>query len=79
MKYYTFPVIIEKEPDDPGYFAHSPVLPGCVSDGLTIEETRQNMREAAKLYVSDLVARGEPIPRAVDCVVVEELTLGIPA
>jgi predicted RNase H-like HicB family nuclease len=79
MKYYTFPVIIEKEPEDPGYFAYSPVLPGCVSDGLTIEETRENMRDAMQLHVQVLIERGEPVPQAGDVVLLEELTLGIPA
>lgn len=79
MKYYAFPVIIEKEPEDPGYFAHSPLLPGCVSDGLTIEETRGNMRDAIALHVEVLVERDEPVPQNEDAVMLEEVTLGIPA
>jgi antitoxin HicB len=76
---YTFPIIIEKEPEDPGYFAHSPLLPGCYSDGLTIEETRENMREAVQLHVEMLLEHGDSIPQAEDVVLVEEMTLGIPA
>jgi predicted RNase H-like HicB family nuclease len=78
---YTFPIIIEKEPEDPGYFAHSPLLPGCVSDGLTIEETRENMREAVALYLDVLRERGLPIPQATDPqpIVLEDLTVAIPA
>ena len=59
---YTFPIIIEKEPEDPGYFAHSPLLPGCYTDGLTIEETRANMREAIQLHVEMLIENGDPVP-----------------
>jgi len=46
MKFYDFEIVIEKEPDDEGYFAYSPSLPGCFSNGLTVEETRRNIREA---------------------------------
>lgn len=76
---YTFPIIIEKEPDDPGYFAHSPLLPGCYSDGLTIDETRENMREAIQLHVEMLLEHGDPIPQGDGVVTLEEMTLGIPA
>jgi predicted RNase H-like HicB family nuclease len=78
---YTFPIIIEKEPEDPGYFAHSPLLPGCYTDGLTIEETRQNMKEAIQLYVDALIERGMPVPtmNRNDLIVVEDLVVPIPA
>ncbi len=78
---YTFPIIIEKEPEDPGYFAHSPLLPGCFTDGLTIEETRVNMQEAVQLYVDGLIERGEPVPSSTDSslIVVEELSVAVPA
>ena len=39
VKFYDFEIVIEKEPEDAGYFAYSPSLPGCFSNGLTIEET----------------------------------------
>jgi predicted RNase H-like HicB family nuclease len=77
---YTFPITIEKEPEDPGYFAHSPLLPGCYSDGLTIEETRENMREAVQLHVEMLIENGDPVPALLAGVVVpEDLTVAIPA
>ena len=78
---YTFPIIIEKEPEDPGYFAHSPILPGCFSDGLTVEETRTSMREAIRLYLDMLIEGGEPVPEPVDSelVLVEDLVVAIPA
>lgn len=78
---YTFPIIIEKEPEDPGYFAHSPLLPGCYTDGLTIDETRENMREAIELYIDVLIERGEPVPVPDDTalILVEDLKVAIPA
>ena len=44
--------------------AFSPDLPGCGSLGDTLEETRQQMREAMELYLNDTSAAGEPIPAA---------------
>jgi predicted RNase H-like HicB family nuclease len=46
MRFYNFAIVIEKEPEDQGYSAYSPSLPGCFSNGRTIEEARRNMREA---------------------------------
>ena len=46
MRYYSFEIVIEKEPEDEGYLAYSPQLPGCFSNGRTIEETKINIREA---------------------------------
>jgi hypothetical protein len=31
MKFYSFQIVIEKEPEDEGYYAYSPTLPGCFS------------------------------------------------
>ncbi len=78
MRYYSFAIVIEKEPEDPGYFAYSPTLPGCFSNGTTIEAARANMREAILQHVESLIAQGEPLPESNDLVHVEELTLGIP-
>ena len=35
MRYFSFEIVIEKEPDDEGYYGHSPTLPGCYSNGKT--------------------------------------------
>lgn len=55
-------VVVKKEPEDEGYYAYSPTLPGCFSNGKSIEETVRNMREAARLHVESLVSHGQPIP-----------------
>ncbi|MBN1932945.1 MAG: type II toxin-antitoxin system HicB family antitoxin [Desulfobacterales bacterium] len=43
-----FNAIIEKDND--GYFAYVPKLKGCVSQGDTMEEALQNIKEAIELY-----------------------------
>ncbi len=78
MKYFTFEIVVEKELEDEGYSAYSPTLPGCFSNGLTIEETKKNIREAIQIHVESLLAHGQPIPQNEKLVHVEELTLGVP-
>jgi predicted RNase H-like HicB family nuclease len=62
MRYFSFEIVIEKEPEDEGYFAYSPTLPGCFSNDLTIEETKRNMREAIAQHLESLRVHGEIIP-----------------
>jgi predicted RNase H-like HicB family nuclease len=54
---------IERE-EDPraGYSVRCPDLPGCFSNGGTLAEAQQNMREAMELYLESLTAHGEEIP-----------------
>ncbi|OLC17953.1 MAG: hypothetical protein AUH29_00345 [Candidatus Rokubacteria bacterium 13_1_40CM_69_27] len=78
MKFYTFAIVIEKEEEDEGYLAYSPTLPGCFSNGKTIEEARRNIREAIQQHVESLLAHRQPIPQNEKIVHVEELTIGIP-
>ena len=42
-----------------GYTVFVPALPGCISEGDTLEEARQNIREAIALY---LEPTDEPVP-----------------
>ena len=78
MKFYTFEIVVEKEPEDEGYLAFSPTLPGCFSNGITIEEARRNMREAVQQHIESLLAHGQPVPQNENLVHVEELTVGVP-
>ena len=78
MKFYSFQIVIEKEPEDEGYLAYSPTLPGCFSNGKTIEEARRNIREAVELHLSSLAANSQEIPQDDKIVHVEELSVGIP-
>ncbi|MEW6351065.1 MAG: type II toxin-antitoxin system HicB family antitoxin [Thermodesulfobacteriota bacterium] len=78
MKYYSFEIVIEKEAEGEGYFAYSPTLPGCFSNGRTIEETKRNIREAISLHLESLRAHGEMIPQTERLVHIEELTVGFP-
>lgn len=50
------------EPDEGGFHAFCPGLPGCHTWGSTEAEALENLREAASLYLESLIAHGEPIP-----------------
>lgn len=78
MKFCTFEIVIEKEPDDPRYFAYGPTLPGCFSNGATIEDVKRNLREAIQQHMESLVAHGQPIAQNERLVHVGDLTVGVP-
>ncbi len=60
MKNISFSVIYEEAPEG-GYVAFAPSLPGCHTQGETIEETEKNIQEAIELYLESLEAHGEKI------------------
>ncbi|MEJ5239582.1 MAG: type II toxin-antitoxin system HicB family antitoxin [Anaerolineales bacterium] len=45
-----FKVVIEPS-DEGGYTVYVPSLPGCISEGETIEEALKNIQEAIELYL----------------------------
>lgn len=61
-KRFSFSVIYEQSPDG-GYVAFVPTLPGCHTQGETIEEAEKNIQEAIELYLESLKAHGEKIPQ----------------
>jgi predicted RNase H-like HicB family nuclease len=46
-------VILEPS-DEGGYTVHVPALPGCISEGDTLEEAMANIREAIELYLEPI-------------------------
>ncbi|MBI2971711.1 MAG: type II toxin-antitoxin system HicB family antitoxin [Candidatus Aenigmarchaeota archaeon] len=61
MKNYKLSVIVEK--DKNGYYAYCPELQGCYSQGDTYEEVINNIRDAIKLHLQDMIENGEEIPQ----------------
>jgi predicted RNase H-like HicB family nuclease len=60
MADYKFTVVIE--PDEDGFHAFVPALPGCHSCGATIEEARVNIIEAMELHIEGLQEDGVVVP-----------------
>jgi antitoxin HicB len=60
MKRFT--ILLHPEPEAGGYSVTVPALPGCFSQGDTVDEAIANAEDAIRLYLEDLEAEGEPIP-----------------
>jgi predicted RNase H-like HicB family nuclease len=58
MKYK---VMLEAQ-EEGGYTVYVPVLPGCVSEGESIAEALENIKEAIELYLESIQARGIALP-----------------
>ena len=60
MRQYT--IILEPEPEEGGYTVTVPALPGCRTQGESIEECIERAREAIAAWIADTEAAGEPVP-----------------
>jgi predicted RNase H-like HicB family nuclease len=56
-----YTILIHKA-EEGGFWSEVPVLPGCFSQGETIEETIANTKEAAELILSVLKEDNREIP-----------------
>jgi antitoxin HicB len=61
MQVYDFKVLLE--PDETGgYVVSCPSLPGCYTQGDTVAEALDNIKEAILLCLEDLQAQDQVIP-----------------
>ncbi|GCL43072.1 MULTISPECIES: type II toxin-antitoxin system HicB family antitoxin [Nostocales] len=49
---YKVSIVIEK--DEHEYYAYCPELPGCQSEGDSLESVQANIKEAVELYIETL-------------------------
>ncbi|OGO53280.1 MAG: hypothetical protein A2148_09145 [Chloroflexi bacterium RBG_16_68_14] len=61
--------------DEVGYTVNVPSLPGCISEGDTVEEALDNAKEAIEAYLLSLKDRGLPIPPSDEVVTSLEVAL----
>jgi len=52
LMFYKVNIVLEK--DEYGYYAYCPELPGCQSQGDSLEEASTNIKEAVELYIETL-------------------------
>ena len=71
MKTYT--VVLTPDPIDGGFIATVPALPGCVTQGDTVEEAIENAEDVIRLFVSSLERHGEPVPEEQDPPIVQSV------
>ncbi|MGO9231266.1 MAG: type II toxin-antitoxin system HicB family antitoxin [Bryobacteraceae bacterium] len=60
-KTLSYSVFYEQAPEG-GFVAFVPALPGCHTQGETLEETERNVKDAIALYMQRLMAHGEAVP-----------------
>ena len=60
MRDYT--IILDPDFEEGGYTVTVPALPGCVTQGETIEQCIERAREAIEGYIESLILDGLPIP-----------------
>ncbi len=60
MRRYT--VVLLPDPEEGGFTVMVPAVPGCITEGETLDEALANAREALQLHLEVLADRGEPIP-----------------
>lgn len=64
MRRYT--IILEPDPEEGGYTVIVPSLPGCVTQGETLEECIERAKEAIAGYIESLEAHGDPVPEEME-------------
>ncbi len=59
-------VILIPDRESGGYVVEVPSLPGCYSQGDTVEEALRNIREAIDLHIESMIAHGEEVPEDIE-------------
>jgi antitoxin HicB len=61
MKERKYTIVLDPE-DGGGYAVTVPALPGCFTQGSTVEEAMERAAEAISVHIAGLEADGEPVP-----------------
>jgi antitoxin HicB len=59
-RHYT--IVLDPNPDEGVYTVTVPALPGCLTQGKTVEECIERAKEAIAGWIASAEAHGEPIP-----------------
>jgi predicted RNase H-like HicB family nuclease len=57
-----FTVILTPDTEDGGYVAECPTIPGCISEGDTVEEALANIKEAIQGCLESMAAHQQELP-----------------
>ncbi|MBV8695416.1 MAG: type II toxin-antitoxin system HicB family antitoxin [Ktedonobacteraceae bacterium] len=66
MSTRRYTIILHPDTEEGGYTVTVPTLPGCVTQGETLEEAIVMAKDAIRLYLETLAAEGEPLPEERD-------------
>ncbi len=70
-----FQVVIEEDFEDGGYIIHCPALKGCWSQGDTMEEALENIKEAIVGYLITLNERAMYSVKNTDRTIIKEVAV----
>jgi predicted RNase H-like HicB family nuclease len=76
MKTYILEASVEHE-EDGRWSAWIEALPGCATWGYTKEEALTTLREAARLYIEDMIEAGHQIPESITVTEAPVLTVSV--
>ncbi len=62
MATYRYTVLLEPDPDVGGFTVTVPELPGCITQGETLEESLEHAQEAIVGHIKALQMLGEDVP-----------------
>ena len=57
----TYTIVVEPK-DEGGFMVSVPALPGCFTQGRSLEECRERAMEAIAVHIAGLEADGQPVP-----------------
>ena len=69
-----YAVVIQKAGEN--YAAMLPDLPGCIATGDTVQQTLDNLRDAAAMHVEAMIEDHDPVPDPVS--LVDYIDISIP-
>lgn len=55
-------IVLKPDVEDGGWNVEVPSLPGCFSQGETVEQAVENARDAIQTWIESARAHGDPIP-----------------
>jgi predicted RNase H-like HicB family nuclease len=75
---YRYTVLLERGETEDVWVATIPTLPGCMTQGATVDEALARAQEAIEGHVEALVALGEPVPIEVVPPIVTTVDVTVP-
>ena len=71
--------IILQASEEGGYIAFAPALPGCMTQGETLDEAKENITDAIGAYLEVLREDGDKIPRETKTPLSFKVSIPLPA
>src|SRR5438876_10263632 len=73
-----FTVLLTPDAEDGGYVAECPTIPGCISEGDTVEDALANIKRATDSCLESLAANQQALPKE-KMILVATVDVDVPA